>query len=197
MTHVNTNVPNGLNPVRDGGSGYYTGGVNRYRIPATDATAMAKGDPVVITGDADGRGYADIKAVLPGETAMTGVLTGFEPIPSREQPNHRLASTERYALVADDASYECLIQANGVVTPDMIGQNVDFAVGPVRANYGQSGYQADVATVGAADTLPMQITGIFDAPDNQLTNEVGAAITNVTLKVRLNNSNRVDNEEGA
>ncbi len=196
MTHVNANVPSGLRPVRDGGSGYYTGGVNRYRIPASDATPMAAGDPVVITGEADRRGYADIKAVLAGETAMTGVLVGFEPVPERDQPNHRLASTERYALVANDASFECLIQANDVVTPDMIGQNCDFAVGPINVPYGLSGYQADVATVGTADTLPMQITGIFDAPDNHIYDEAGTAITNVVLKVRLNNSNVVDNEEG-
>lgn len=196
MTIVNANVSSGLRPVRMAGSGYYTGGVNLYRVPAANAVDIGEGDPVYITGDADNRGYADVALVAAGAAAITGVVVGFRPLCTPCQPRFIEKGKEFYVLVADDPGIECLIQANDVVTPDMIGQNVDFAPGPVNPIYGLSGYQADIATIGVTPTLPMQIIGIFDAPDNHMFDETGTAITNVLLKVRLNNSARVDLEDG-
>jgi len=118
---LNSIVPYGLNPVRMAGSGYYTGGVNLYRVPATSTETMACGDPVVMTGDGDSRMIADVKLVAPGDTALTGVIVGARPETTREQDRLILPGKERYVLVADDPGIECLIRANDVATPAMVG----------------------------------------------------------------------------
>lgn len=185
---TNANVPYGLNPVRMGGSGYYTGGVNIYRVPASNTADMACGDPVATTGEGDGRMVADVTLVAPGDTRITGVIIGTRPETTRDQDRLVLAGKERYVLVADDPGIECLIRANGVVTPAMVGQNIDFAVGTPDPLYGTSGITADVGTVGIVATLPMKIVGMYDVPDNQLLDEAGNAAPNPLLRVRLNTS---------
>jgi hypothetical protein len=75
---ANADLPNGLKPVRDAAGTPFSGSLEMVYIPASDATALFVGDPVVKNGSADAAGVpAAIRAVAAGP--ISGVVQGFVP----------------------------------------------------------------------------------------------------------------------
>ena len=95
---ANVNLVRGLVPLREAGSGYESGGVEMFSVPAADATALYIGDPVVKAGDADAAGFATVtRAAAAGP--ITGVVEGFAPDGTNNMTGFRAASTAAYVLV--------------------------------------------------------------------------------------------------
>src|SRR4051812_6293618 len=100
---ANYNAPTGLRPVRYRSGAPYNGAFNTYSVPATDATALFVGDPVIIAGSAAATGVATIpRAPAAGGAYISGVIVGFEPLRTDLTVLHRAASTLRNVYVADD-----------------------------------------------------------------------------------------------
>jgi len=178
----NADVKRGLVPVRHASGSGYTGAGNKYFVPAAVTNNIFPGDPVVITGDADAKGYLSVDLAT-ATGPLTGVCVGIEPIQSRENPGYHIAGSDGYLIVADDAEIECEIQANASVTSAQFGLNAGFDIATGDTAYRRSQTQLNVASAATTATLPMQIVGAKTDPENDPYDAGG----NAKLLVRLNN----------
>lgn len=134
----NADTPFGLKPVRHMLGLPLNGAVKPYYVPASYATALFIGDPVVKVAagsntarvQAPGVGEFQIgtlpeinKAAAGDGNAITGVIVGFAPDPDGLGRIHRPASTERIAFVCDDPFVVFEIQADGAIPAASVGLN--------------------------------------------------------------------------
>ena len=174
---ANTNIPRGLVPLREAGSGVETGGLTMYYHPASDATPLYIGDPVVKNGSADAAGVPGaVRAVAAGP--ITGVVQGF--VPDGTVAGYGPASTAYYLLVCDDPNTEFEIQDNTGLAAADIGLNANMTVGTGNAYYHTSGFTLDAATKATTATLALKILGLRMTPGN----DFGAYNK---LRVKINN----------
>src|SRR6476469_3152982 len=96
---ANANVASGLKPVSMLDGSPYSGNLDMFYVPASDATALYIGDPVKFAGSADAAGVATVTRSAAGET-ITGVVMGFMPDGTTNMAGYRAASTAAYVLVA-------------------------------------------------------------------------------------------------
>lgn len=181
---ANVSRVNGFRPLRYNGGAEWSGQMNLYQIPASDATATFKGDVVRVDGTASLDGFATVKQHAAGvATGFVGVVTGFavNPLNLNIDGSYRLASTLRYVYVADDPNLLFEVQANGVMGQVDVGQNIDIVVGAGSTTTGFSGMQIDTATKNTTATLPFKIVGFSSRPDNDI------ASTNAKWIVAANN----------
>jgi hypothetical protein len=84
-----------------------------------------------------------------------------------------LASTQRFALVADNPQLIFAAPQNGsggVIAAASVGLNVAIAVGTAATTApGASTMLVASNTVATTNTLPLKIVGITDAPDTDIT----------------------------
>lgn len=180
---ANSDVKRGLIPVRMASGSVYNGSCNEYHVPAANAAPLFQGDPVVITGDADGTGVASVgRATAAGP--ITGVIVGIRPTTDRENLGYIPATTEGYVQVADDPGLVCEIQANGAITAADIGQNASMAVVDGDTVYRRSNVELDQGTLAATATLPLGVVGMVQRIDNEPYDAAG----NAKVLVRLNNA---------
>ena len=179
---ANTNNPEGLKPVRYASGAPYNGACNLYYVPASDGTALFRGDPVIVAGDADADGVATVtRATAGGGNTITGVVVGVKNTPS-QTTLHRPASTAMYVYVADDPNLLYEIQEDGVggaLASTNVGQNIDLVSGSGSTVTGLSGFQADSSTAATTNTLQLRIEGFVRRADN-------AIGTNAKILVRIN-----------
>lgn len=172
----------GLMPVRYASGAPYNGACNRYFVPASDGTALFRGDPVIIAGGADADGVPTVTRATAGSAGrITGVVVGIVNDANNEV-QHRAASTACYVLVADDPNLLFEIQEDstgGALAAADIGLNADLASGSGSTVTGLSGFELDTSTKATTATLQLRIEGIVQRPDN----EVGA---NAKVLVRIN-----------
>jgi hypothetical protein len=162
---ANANTPFGLKPMREAGSGVHNGGLNMYFHPASDATALYIGDPVVKNGSADAGGIAGVvRAVAAGP--ITGVVQGFVPDGVTDQAGFGAASTGYYVLVDDDPDGIFEIQDNTGLAAADIGLNANMTVGAGNSYTKRSGFTLDAATKAATATLALKIVGLKQVPNN-------------------------------
>lgn len=195
---ANPDVPRGLKPVRYQGGAAYSGAVNRYYIPATDATAVYIGGLVKMAGSADSRGYASVSGNITTGDVIVGVVTGFEPsngagADGRDSTTYRVASTERYVLVADDPNLIFSVQddASATLTAGNVGNLADLTgltSGSTVSGLSAIEISASTATTGAGDE-DVLIVGLVDSPENSIGD-------NAEWLVRLNNHFMIDNSPG-
>lgn len=180
---ANSNAPTGLQPVRYRSGAPYNGAANVYYVPATDGTALFKGDPVIIAGAADTNGVPTCTRATAGSAGrITGVVVGFVPSPNIIANGYRVASTAEYVLVADDPDLLFEIQEDstgGALAATDIGLNADLAAGSGSTVTKLSGFQLDSSTADTTATLQLRIVGIAQRADN----EIGA---NAKVLVRIN-----------
>lgn len=179
---ANANVARGLVPVRMADGSPYNGAVDIFYVPASDATALYKGDPVLLAGSADAGGIASVTRATAGG-AITGVVVGFTDAVSMTA-GFRAASTNSYVLVAHGQDTLFEIQEDGVggaIAAADIGLNADFIVAAGNSFSKQSGVMLDTSTKATTVTLPLRIRGLAQRPDN----EMG---TNAKVLVTLNNT---------
>lgn len=92
---ANVNAAKGFSPVRFSNGRPYNGAGNSYFVPASDATALFIGDPVILAGSADAKGVPTItRATAAGGNYVSGVVIGFLPDPTNLTLTYRPASTE-------------------------------------------------------------------------------------------------------
>lgn len=177
----NASNPRGLVPLRDASSKAETGGLEQFFVPASDATALFIGDPVVKNGTADAAGVAAVVRAAAGGP-ITGVVEGFVPNGTTDTAGYRAASTAAYVLVrtAPNQLYEIQDTAGTVVAAD-VGLNVSMTLTAGSTFTKRSAVTVDGATKAATATLPLKIVGLAQKPGN----DYGA---NAKLLVKINNS---------
>jgi hypothetical protein len=177
---ANTSRPSGFRPVKHTNGSPFNGQVNQYAILAADGTAAFVGDLVKLTGTASADGYPSVAVCAAGNTPV-GVIVGFRPDPAAlNTPLYRVASTLRYALVADSPDLVMEAQEDavgGALAITNIGQNVDIIATAGSTTTGLSAMQVDSSTAATTSTLVLRLVGFVDRPDN----EVGSANAKVLV----------------
>lgn len=165
---ANANRPSGARQVGSMGSTSYR--VNRYSVPASDGTALFVGDFVISNGTADTDGTPQVIQAIAGGN-LRGVVVGFEPDPDNLSIMHRLASTHRYALVADDPDAVFEIQEDSVgnsMPVTDVGSNADIALTVAgSAISGRSGMELD-STSAATTAAQLRILSLVQREDNAI-----------------------------
>lgn len=162
---ANANTPFGLKPARDARSGYESGGLEMFYHPASDATALVIGDPVIKNGSADAAGIAGV--VRAGATgAITGVVMGFVPDGVTDVAGFGAASTAFYVLVCTDSTEAFIIQENAGIAAADVGLNANMATGSGSAYNHRSGFVLDATTKATTATLQLKILGLAPIPGN-------------------------------
>lgn len=166
----------GLKPVRYKDGSVYNGAANVYFVPATDATALFVGDPVIIAGSGDVEGVPTITRAAAGDR-ITGVVVGFTSNPASTAGSdtamtvgYRAASTADYVLVADDPTllFEVTEDAvGGALAVADIGNNADLVAGNGSTYTKLSGYALDSSTK-ATTTAQVRIERLSPVINNVL-----------------------------
>lgn len=170
---ANSNAPTGLTPRRYRNGSPWMGAIRTYYVPATDATAIYIGDPVIIAGGADTAGVPTATLATAGATnRITGVCVGIRPGGNRTliPPRYRAASVAEYILVADDPALLFEGQEDsvgGALTAASTDLNIDLVSGAGSAFTGQSGWQLDSSTAAVGATLQMRLVELQRRADNE------------------------------
>lgn len=168
---ANSNAAFGLIPRRYRNGSPWMGSLRTYYVPATDATAIFIGDPVIIGGDGDAAGFPTATLATAATGRITGICVGLRPggnstlIP----PRYRAASVAEYILVADDPDLLFEIQEDGVggsLAATNIGQNCSLVSGAGSTTTGVSGWMLDSSTAATTNTLQMRIIELQHRADN-------------------------------
>jgi hypothetical protein len=184
----NTNNPRGLVPLKDAGSKPTSQGLEMFHVPASDATALYIGDPVVKNGSADAAGVAQVvRAVAAGP--ITGVVQGFLPDGTTNMAGFRAASTSAYVLVCTDPDTLYEVQDNTGIAAADIGLNANMTMAAGNAFSKRSGVTLDAATKATTATLALKIVGLRQVPGN----DFGAYNK---LLVKINNHTEVNASAG-
>lgn len=188
---ANANRPAGLVPVQYLGGAPWNGQARLYSIASGYNTALAIGDPVVLSGTGDTLGNPGIVLATAGDgNPITGVIVGlgsspyFGVNPTNQNQIIRSANTSGvgYALVVDDPDVLFQVQEKAVstlLTVAAIGGTFDLSSG---TNNGYvSGWELNNTATDNAATHQVQLMG---AP--QIMNNV-IGETYAKWLVRINN----------
>lgn len=168
----NTSWAFGLKPVRHRNGAPYNGATNMYFVPASDATALFVGDPVVKggTGDADGIMTCTRATAAGGANSITGVVMSVVPVQANNL-NYRAASTAQYVNVCDDPDILFEIQEDavgGALAVASLGLNADLIAGTGSTATGLSGFMLDTSTAATTNTLQLKIERFVPRADNEV-----------------------------
>ena len=188
---ANTDIARGLVPVSYRNGAPYNGAVNVYYVPATDGTALYKGDPIApVNAGSETNGIPTVtRATAAGGNYLMGCFMGLATHGDPAVPiqfgdvNYRVASTERYILVADDPDLLFEMQEDGVSGAMGVGapsRNVDMVAGVGSTATGWSGFELDSDTLNTTNTLQFRIHRPVDRVDNDPT------LTNAKWLVSIN-----------
>lgn len=170
----NANAPTGLTPRRYRNGSPWMGAARTYYVPASDATAIFIGDPVIIAGGADTAGVPTATRATAGSAGrVTGVCVGLRPGGNGTMvpPRYRAASTAEYILVADDP--DLLFEAQedsvgGALAAANTHQNIDLIAGAGGSTFtGQSSFMLDSSTAAVTATLQMRLVELQRRVDNE------------------------------
>lgn len=181
---ANSDTPFGLKPVNAKGSPHIIT-VNAYYIPATYATNLFKGDPVVKDGTSNTSvvyGYPGVggdagtmpevnKTTAGDGNALTGSIVAFAINPENLSLTYGKASTERVAWVADSVDQLFEIQADGAVPAASIGLNANLIYTHSGDTvYGLSGAELDTTSDPPDTDASNQLTilRLANRPDNTI-----------------------------
>jgi hypothetical protein len=193
---ANTDAPFGLRPVMHRNGAAYNGAVRYYFAPATYATAIFIGDPVVKTGTANttevsapGAGkfgpgtLPEVNVATVGDgNAITGVVVSIAD--DADSVLYGAASTARVIAVADDPDLLFEIQADGTLAATSVGLNaVLIATHSGSTSTGLSGMELDTTSDVPAADASNQLT-IVGFPNRE---DVDLASANVNALVKINN----------
>ena len=173
---ANTNTPFGFRPVKHLTGAKYNGQANIYELPAGDATNTFIGD-LVKASDQDATDYypAAERAGTSGEVTsglLLGAIVGFviptTSAPALDTPVYRAGSVKRFALVADapDLIFEVEDGATVPTPIASIGLNTGFMATAGSTTTGLSNMVTGTTAATTTNSLPLQIMGIVNRPDN-------------------------------
>lgn len=178
---ANANYAFGLRPVRQFAQSGYACPLRAYSCPASYATALYPGDPVIITGTSDAEGYSEVNAAANGGF-ISGVVVGFED-PASMVLGYGAASTLRRVLVADDPETLFEIQEDavgGTLALASVGLNADLISAAGSASNRVSGWMLDTSTAAVTATLQVKIVEFQHRTDNE------PAVANSKVLVKIN-----------
>lgn len=178
----------GFRPVKHLNGAPYNGQANIYEVPAGEAIPVFVGDLVVLSNSAATSFYPAVEAPIAAAATsgdyvgvVVGILnTKFDPDKNMssgsitlDTPVYRPASTKQFVLVADDPMLVFEGQADEAVAIASIGLNAGVVEGTGAASLGStttgaSGMQIDGSSVNTTSTLPLQIVGAPNRPNNEL-----------------------------
>lgn len=177
---ANVDRPNGLTPVKSITGAPWQGQVNMYLVDSGDGTAIFIGDLVKLAGSAgaagtvvngvDVEGMPTVIQSVAGDTHV-GVVVGFLPNQDNLMTRHRVASTNRIALVADDPNTVFEIQevSGGIaLTAAAVGLNANVVVGLGDATTGVSATELNNATEAITADLDLKILGMSPRTGNNI-----------------------------
>lgn len=178
---ANVSRINGFRPRRHINGSPWNGQTKMFYIPASDGTAVFRGDVVVGVGTAgtagkvvagqNVEGVAICTVATTGTTGqnIVGVVTDFLVDPTNLSLKYRVASTDRIALVCVDPTvvYEC--QEDGVSANLAEANILDLVAFTTTAGStvtGNSAMALDSDNAGTTVTLPFKILGLVKRIDN-------------------------------
>lgn len=191
---ANANLSIGLRPINDNGTPW-SGQGRLCAVPASQATNIFLGDPLIALGGTDAFGcplvgLASAGAGNPILGTMLGISNGpqgsFYTI-TRDLPVYRQGSILNYVLITDDPNQLYVVQEDSVggaisaATGGFANGNLVAGAGNVVTSF--SGWQLQSSSVAAAanPTYQLKLLGLVRGPDNALG-------VNADWVVRLNNS---------
>lgn len=188
---ANVNAPHGFVPVCDTNNRRYTGGGSRYYKSATANMRIAKGDRVTRITSTDPNGYPEITKAA-ANAPCTGVVVGFEVVPSDLHKLCLEATDVGYVIVEDDPNILYQVQANGALTLAAIGRYINPIANLDGDNQtGLSKLQLDATTIGTGTSC--RIERLEPTPGNEVgiygkwlvrlnqSTEINASASNLTV----------------
>lgn len=174
---------NGFRPVKTVSGAPYSGKANLYFVPSSNSDVIMVGDAVKLAGDARAASGAPTVARCGATDIPIGVVVGIlfsgvanevtnvPNVSNLNTPIYRVASTDRYLLVADDPMlvYEVQYAGTSVAAATItanVGLNGQFTTTAGSTTTGSSGMQLDSAGLATTATLPLKIVGFPARPDN-------------------------------
>lgn len=174
---------NGFRPVKTVSGAPYSGKANLYFVPSSNSDVIMVGDAVKLAGDARAASGAPTVARCGATDIPIGVVVGIlfsgvanevtnvPNVSNLNTPIYRVASTDRYLLVADDPQlvYEVQYAGTSVAAATItanVGLNGQFTTTAGSTTTGSSGMQLDSAGLATTSTLPLKIVGFPARPDN-------------------------------
>lgn len=194
---ANPNMAAGLIPVRMRNGSVFTSAMRCYYVPATYATALYPGDPVIgVTASADASGVQTVQRASAGGGAyMLGAMVavcngpnGEIPV-TRDLPVYHQASTAGYIMVADDPDTLFEIQEDGIggaMGTGAIGRNADIIAGTGSTVTGKSGFLLDSSTLATTNTLQLRVIDTVKRLDNDPTLTLAKWLVSINLHSQLN-----------
>jgi hypothetical protein len=182
---ANVDRPNGFKPVKHLSGAPYNGQARKYMVSSSETVALAIGDLVKLSDSAATDGYAAVEVldVAGGDKGgpIVGSIVGVVPVnetgsvsggasPTLDTPQHRVGSTKRFVWVADspDLLFEAQEDSDSVnVVLADIGKNFAVLINLPNTSTGTSTMEIDSSSVHTTSTLPLQIMGAINRPDNE------------------------------
>ncbi|MDE2099603.1 MAG: hypothetical protein KGL39_20290 [Patescibacteria group bacterium] len=189
---ANANTARGLVPYKYVSGAPYNGAANIYNVPATYATALYLGQPLVATGASDANGIPVLQTASAGGGAytigpMVGIVDGGDPVVAvtRDLPIYHPASTNQYILVADDPNLLFWIQEDSVggsiamATAGM--KNADLIAGNGSTVTGWSGWMLDSSSINTTNSLQLRLISGLQEADNTMASSYAKWLVKINL----------------
>ena len=178
---ANPNNPIGLRPINENGTPW-NGQGRMVAFPASQATNIFLGDPVVPLGGTDAFGVPLVGLASAGAgNNILGSLNSICNGPSgsgytitRDLPVYRQAAIANYGFVCDDPNQLYLVQEDsvgGAIATAVGGfANGNLVAGAGSTVTGYSGWQLQSSSVAAAanPTFQLRLLGLLRGPGNSL-----------------------------
>ena len=175
---ANADRPAGLSPVAYLNGAKWTGGGRVFHVPSTNTDALAKGDPVVLSGTSDGNGVASVTLATAGTTNLvTGAIIGmggtvygsgyYDPANLSLSVIPATKTKDYYVLVEDDPNVIFEIQevsGGTALTATAVGLNASLVSG--TNNGFVSGWELDNGTEATTAALQLKLLGLVQRKDN-------------------------------
>ncbi|WP_342626914.1 hypothetical protein AAC691_11040 [Nguyenibacter vanlangensis] len=177
---MNANSPFGLRPMAYASGAPYGGGVQVYYVPASNATPLFLGDPVLaLGGAADASGVPAVGIAAAGASGpITGVMQGIAnnagetvlPVLQNQTP-YLPAGQAAYIYVADDPNLVFAVQEDsigGALPAGAASSNASLVAGAGSTVSSLSGWQLQSSSLGTAAGGQMRILRAYQSIDNAI-----------------------------
>lgn len=178
---ANANIASGLTPIDQNGVAW-SGQFHLYSVPASQGTAIFRGDPIIPLGGVDAYGVPLAGLATAGNSnyligSMVSVVNGpagggasAQNALTRDLPIYHQASTVGYILVADDYNQRFVIQEDsvgGAMAAASVGwSNANLVAGTGSTTTGLSGWQLQSSSLNASNTRQLRVLELLRGPDN-------------------------------
>ena len=166
MAATNSNIVNGLRPVKNLSGSEVNFQESYFATAATDAVAIFPGDLVKLTGGTDASGIPIVAQAAAGDIPV-GVMTAIFPNGADLTQLYRKASVATYIYAVTDPNTIYEAQANAAVALTDATKNCSIVVAAGNTVTGASGMQLDTAgTTNTTNTLTLRLMGFSQALNN-------------------------------